>query len=217
MPSRERAVPCSRPHAAARIAGRSPEAGGSFRGVPLFEAIVRPDDPRDELVADDVAIVEVDHRDALDVPEDLAREHEAALFTGEVDLRDVAGDDGLRAESETREEHLHLRRGRVLRLVEDDERLVQRAATHVPERSDLDLAALGGACETLRRHELVERVVQRAKVRIDLLLQVARQESEPLPRLHGRPREDEATNFAIAQRRDAHGNRQKRLALAGWG
>src|SRR5207248_2371119 len=92
------------PLAAARTAGRSPEVGGSFRGVPLFKAIVRPDDPRDELVAHDVAVVEVDHRDALDVAEDLSCQDESALLAGQVDLGDVAGDDGLRAEPETREE-----------------------------------------------------------------------------------------------------------------
>src|SRR2546426_5540566 len=109
MPSPSRAVPCARPLVAGRSAGRSPEAGGSLRGVPLFKAIVRPDDARHELVADNVAIVEVDHRDALDIAEDLARKHQAALFPGEVDLRDVPGDHGLRAKAETSEEHLHLR------------------------------------------------------------------------------------------------------------
>jgi hypothetical protein len=48
----------------------------------------------------------------------------------EIDLRDVAGDDRLRAEPEARQEHLHLLAGRVLRLVEDDERVVQRPAAH---------------------------------------------------------------------------------------
>src|SRR5437762_381966 len=148
--------------------------GGSFRGVPLFKAIVRPDDPRDELVPDDVAIVEVDHRDALDVAEDLSCQDESALLAGKVDLCDVAGDDGLRAEAETREEHLHLRGRRVLRLVEDDEGLVQRAATHVRQRRDLDLAAFLGAREALRGHELVKRVVEGPQIRVDLLLQVTR-------------------------------------------
>src|SRR5205823_6165157 len=149
------------------------------------------------------------------VPEDLARKHEAALFPGEIDLRDVAGDDVLRAESETREEHLHLRGGRVLRLVEDDERLIPRAPPHVGQVRHLDLHALGRACEKLRPHELIGPVIPRAKLRIDLPLQVARQESEPLPRLARGPRVDEAAYFAIAERRDAHGNCQKRLPSAG--
>ena len=43
------------------------------------------------------------------------------LLARQVDLRDVAGDDDLRAEAEPRQEHLHLLGARVLRLVEDDE------------------------------------------------------------------------------------------------
>ena len=60
----------------------------------------------------------------------------------QIDLRDVAGDHRLRAEAETRQEHLHLLGGRVLRLVEDDERVVQRPAAHERDRRDLDRAAL---------------------------------------------------------------------------
>ena len=52
------------------------------------------------------------------------------------------GDDHLRAEPEPRQEHLHLLGRRVLRLVEDDERVVERPAAHERERRDLDRAAL---------------------------------------------------------------------------
>src|SRR5438445_899707 len=216
MPSPSRAVPCARPLVAGRSAGRSPEAGGSLRGVPLFKAIVRPDNARHELVADDVAVVEVDHRDALDVAQDLPRQHQAALLSGEVDLRYVPGDHSLRAEAQTSEEHLHLRGCRVLRLVEDDESLIQASAAHVRQWRDLDLPALRGAGEALRRHELVERVVERAQVGVDLLLQISWQESEPLPRLDGGPGEDQAADFSVSQRRNAHRDSQKALPRAGW-
>ena len=56
----------------------------------------------------------------------------------QVDLGDVARDHHLRAEAETGQEHLHLLGRGVLRLVEHDERVVQRAAAHVGERGDLD-------------------------------------------------------------------------------
>ena len=61
--------------------------------------------------------------------------------------RDVAGDDGLGAEADAGEEHLHLLGRRVLRLVEDDEGVVERAPAHEGERRDLD----GAALEALRR------------------------------------------------------------------
>ena len=71
---------------------------------------------------------EVTERDVVDVAEDLLDDRQPALLPVlEVDLRRVAVDHGLGSEPDAREEHLHLLRGRVLRLVEDHERIVQRA------------------------------------------------------------------------------------------
>ena len=79
--------------------------------------------------------------------------------TGQVDLGDVAGDHDLGAEAEAGEEHLHLLGRGVLRLVEDDERVVERAAAHVGQRGDLDGAGghqpagstRGRSCRAARR------------------------------------------------------------------
>jgi hypothetical protein len=68
-----------------------------------------------------------------------------ALAGRQVDLGDVPGDDGLRAVAEARQEHLHLLGGRVLRLVEDDEAVVERPPAHERERRHLDGAALDEA------------------------------------------------------------------------
>ncbi len=105
---------------------------------------------------------------------------------GQVDLGDVAGDDHLRAEAEPGEEHLHLLGRRVLRLVEHDERVVERATAHVRERRDLDRAGGEQLRHELGVHHLVERVVERPQVRVDLVGQRAGQEAEPLPRLDRR-------------------------------
>ena len=78
---------------------------------------------------------------------------------GQVDLGDVAGDDDLGAEAEPGEEHLHLLGRGVLRLVQDDERVVERAAAHVRQRRDLDRARWpsaagstpGRSCRAARR------------------------------------------------------------------
>ena len=66
----------------------------------------------------------------------------AGAALGQVHLRHVARHDRLRMVAEPREEHAHLLAGRVLRLVEDDERVVQRAPAHERERRDLDLPAV---------------------------------------------------------------------------
>jgi hypothetical protein len=50
--------------------------------------------------------------------------------------------DRLRVEPDAGEEHLHLLGRRVLRFVEDDERVVERAAAHEGQRRDLDRGAL---------------------------------------------------------------------------
>ena len=90
-------------------------------------------------MADDVLAAEADEGDVLDRREDLADDDQArALVARQVDLGDVAGDDHPRAEPEPGEEHLHLLGARVLGLVEDHERVIQRAAAHECQRRDLD-------------------------------------------------------------------------------
>src|SRR5262245_10487423 len=79
-------------------------SGGGFAAEAV--GLVRLDDLLHERVPDDVALVEVDRPDALHVCHDLERLDEAGHpARRQVDLRDVAGDDGLRAEAETRQEH----------------------------------------------------------------------------------------------------------------
>src|SRR4051812_16502045 len=145
-----------------------------------------------QLVPDHILVVEADEGDAVDVAEDVLHlDQPGGLLARQVDLRHVAGDDDLGAEAEPREEHLHLLGARVLRLVEDDERVVQRAAAHEGERRHLDGAALHERRQLVRVEHVVERVEQRAQVRIDLREHVARQEAEPLAGLDRRPREDD--------------------------
>ena len=81
----------------------------------------------------------------------LLEAEQARLRAGQVDLGDVAGDDGLGAEPDAGEEHLHLLGRGVLRLVEDDEAVVQRVVRHQEVvghiervgRTDLDADGLG--------------------------------------------------------------------------
>ena len=114
---------------------------GGFDGVP---ALVGVDDLADQPVPDDVGAGQVREMDVVDVAEDLADDLQpAARAARQVDLGDVAGDDHLRAEAQPGQEHLHLLGGGVLRLVEDDERVVQGAAAHVGQWRDLDRARPG--------------------------------------------------------------------------
>ena len=107
----------------------------------------------------DVAIIEMDKGYAFDVANDLDGFDQARRAAmRQVDLRHVARDDRLRAEADAREEHLHLLGRRVLRFVEDDERVVERPAAHEGDRRDLDRPALDVALDAIG----VEHVVQSA-------------------------------------------------------
>ena len=136
------------------------------------------------------------------------------LLARQVDLRDVARDDHLRAEPEPGEEHLHLLGRGVLRLVEDDEGVVERAAAHERERRDLDHPALEVRGDLLRLHHVVQRVEQRAQVGVDLRHQVAGQEAEPLAGLDRGAREDDPVDLAARERGGRHRHGEERLAGA---
>ena len=72
----------------------------------------------------------------------------------------------------------------------------ERAAAHEGERRDLDLAALHGALDDARIHQVEQRVVDRAQIGIDLLAHVAGQEAEPLAGLdRGRDRMMRSTSL----------------------
>src|SRR3954464_6697324 len=79
---------------------------------------VGPDNHLDEAMAHDIFVGEIDELDAFYIGEDTLGFDEAAALSGrEIDLGYVAGDDGLGAEADARQEHLHLLAGSILRLV----------------------------------------------------------------------------------------------------
>src|SRR6185369_14628922 len=96
--------------------------GGVVLAPALLENVVRAHDRLHDPVAHDVAMVEAHETDRLDSREDALGLLQAGdLPRRQVDLRDVARDDGLRAEADARQEHLHLLLRRAMSLVEDDE------------------------------------------------------------------------------------------------
>ena len=180
-----------------------------------FVLLVGVHDVLDDLVAHDVVRVELDEREVVDTVEDAAdrQQARAAASFGEVDLGDVTGHDDLRPEAEPGEEHLHLLGRGVLRFVEDDERVVQRAAAHERERRHFDRASLHEPRHDLGIEHVVERVVERAEIGIDLGEDVAGQEAESLPRFDRGPREDDPVDLLRLQ--CLHRERDREVALAG--
>src|SRR5205823_7169737 len=155
----------------------------SGRGAGL---LVRVDDVLDDLVSHHVACTQVDEPQAVDPTEHLVETDQTAAAARHVDLRDVARDHGLRSETDAREEHLHLLGRGVLGLVEDDEAVIEGTATHECEGRHLDGPSLEKALGPLRFEHVVQRVIERTEVGVDLGHEVAGQEAQPLPCLDGR-------------------------------
>ena len=116
---------------------------------------------------------------------------------------------------EAGQEHLHLLRRGVLGLVEDDERVVQRAPAHVGQWRDLDGAGREQLGDRLRVEHVVQSVVERSQVGVDLLAQRAGQEAEPLAGLDRGPGQDDPVDRLGLQRLHGLGHRQVGLAGAG--
>src|SRR5204863_5196646 len=171
------------------------------------------DDPLYELVPDHVLVPEANEGHTVQRAEDVLHLDQArGLLPRQVDLRHVSGHDDLRAEAESRQVHLHLLRSRLLRLVEDDERVVQRPSAHEGERGHLDHTLLHVRGQPVRLEHVVKRVEEWPQVGVDLLEQSARQEAEPLAGLHGRAREDDPSDLPVREGRNRERHGEVRLA-----
>src|SRR6266542_2003724 len=97
----------------------------------LVVLIVSLDDHLHQLMADDVALVEVDERYSFDAADDALRFHQARLATRrQVDLRHVAGAYGLRPEADDRHKQPPLLRRHVQCPLENDTRHHQPTTRH---------------------------------------------------------------------------------------
>ena len=140
-----------------------------------------------------------------------------------VDLLDVAQADDLGAGAGTGDQRLHLLRGEVLRLVQDQVARQEGTAAHEVHRADLDaagqqvvggLAAPGAAFLVVREHFQV--VGQRAHPRRHLLLLGARQETDVLADAdRGAGHDDLAVALLVHRLRQAGGQCQQGLAGTG--
>ena len=164
-------------------------------------------------MADHGGLVEVVERDAVDPGQDAFDLHESRFFAPrEVDLRLVAGDDDLRIHAEPREKHFHLQDGRVLRFVQDHERVGQCAPPHERERGNLDGTGLERPLDALGRHHRVQRVVERPQVGVNLRLHVAREEAQVLACLDRWPGQDDPAHPLARQ--CVHGRGHGEIGLA---
>src|SRR5215813_7364467 len=149
-------------------------------------------------MVNNISFAEVDKRDAFDTRKDVPRHYQPGhLSKRQVNLRNVSRNDRLAAETDSREEHFHLLRSRVLCLIENDERIVQCSPTHKSDRSNLDDTSLQMAIDTFDIEHVIKRVIQWFQIRIDFLLQSPRKKPKPLPGFDGRAGQDDPADLLL--------------------
>src|SRR5690242_9166987 len=128
--------------AIAALGGPATQAAVPHRAVhagPCLVGGVGVHDVPDKPVPDHVMTGQPGELDVFDAFEYLLHQPQPAGLAGrQVHLGDVAGDHHPGTEAKPGEEHLHLLGRGVLRLVQDDERIIQRPPAHIGERRDLD-------------------------------------------------------------------------------
>ena len=89
---------------------------------------------------------------------------------------------------------------------------MQRTSPHIGQGGDLDNAFLDVGAKLLPRQHVVERVVQRSKIGIHLLFQIARQEAKTLACFHRRTGKDDLGDLIVLERGNCNCHRHIRLA-----
>ncbi len=167
-------------------------------------------------MAHDIAGREVGKGQPTDIGHDLTRFDQAGFLPArQVNLGDIAGDDGFCTDADAGEEHFHLLRRGVLRLVENDEGMMQSASAHVGQRGDFDMLFLEEFGHLVKTHQVIQRIVERTQVGIDFLCQVARQKAQPLAGFNSRAGEYQSTDLVAFQCVDRSGDGEIGFAGAG--
>lgn len=163
-------------------------------------------------MAHDIFLIELDDAYPFDVPEPLHRIAQTGLLgRRQVDLGHVTRHNHLPPYTESGKEHFQLESGRVLRLIEDDHRIGECASAHESKRGYLDGPFLHIFRQFGSRDHVLQRIVKRLQVRVDLLFHIARQETEFLPCFHSRPGEDDSSHFTVLE--CPHGQCDSRIGL----
>gem|GEM_PF-4133691 len=178
-------------------------------------SIIGCDDFADQRVSYHVFRLEMGERYIVDAFKYAFDGGKAGFRYCQINLRHVTRDDHFRVETQSCQEHLHLLFGGILRFVEDHERIVERASTHVRKRRDFNGTVIHVAFELVRSKHVGKRVVQRTKIRIDFFVQCARQETEVLSGFHRRSGQDDAPHLPILKGANRLGYCKIRLTCTG--
>ena len=167
-------------------------------------------------MADDVGLGKMHGGDTLHVLQHLQSLNQTGPDMGrQVDLGHVARDHGPGAVAQTGQEHLHLLRRGVLSLVENDKGVVQSPAAHKGQGGDLNGSGRDHLLHLGQVEHVVQGVVERTQIGVDLLDHVAGQESELFPGFHRRPGQDQTLDPLLQKHGHADSHGQIGLARAG--
>ena len=119
----------------------------------------------------------------------------------QVNLRGIAGNHHPAAFPHARQEHLHLRGGGILRLIQNGVAMGQGAAAHESQRRDFNLPGRDAPRHLFSGQHVMQSVVKRAEIGVHLFLHIARQEAEPFTRFHRGPRQHNPVNTPRLQQR----------------
>ena len=165
-------------------------------------------------MADHVPGAEPDEGQPVDPGQHRLQALQAAPPVGNVDLAYVAGDHDPGSKADPGEEHLHLLGRGVLRLVEDDEAVVEGAPPHEGQGCHLHHSPVEESLGGLGLDHVEEGVVERSEVRVYLGHEVAGQESHPFSGFDQGPGQDDAVHLAGLECTDGHGDGEPTLAGA---
>ena len=163
----------------------------------------------DKRMTDNVLVGEFYRADTFDVLHQRdALQQTGILLPWEVDLGGISGHDEFGIDTHSGQEHLELRDVGVLSLVQNHTGPVKCPAPHVGQRGNLDGAVGDELLQLLSRDHVTEGIIERLEIRIQLVLEVSGQETEPLPRLDRRPGQDDPFDLPVLQSPDRQGDGQ---------
>lgn len=96
---------------------------------------------------------------------------------GQIYLSGVTRNHGTRPKADARQKHFHLLRRRVLCLVKNHKRIVERPSAHKGKRRNLDDLLFDESLRFFKAEQIEQGIVERAQIRIDLLHQIPRQKN----------------------------------------
>ena len=94
-----------------------------------------------------------------------------------IDLGDIAHNDHLGIQTETGEKHFNLMSCRILRLIEENDRIIQYTSSHKSQRRYLNDVVIHVLPELRRRDHFLQRVVERLEVRVEFIFHFAGQKT----------------------------------------